>query len=457
MSIYNEGVKTNIIDPVYFSNQRAEFRLESDSVYLSNWRLLNIGVTGAVGSKTYSGITGAIACIKNIALYDNNVLLDQILDVPKWCGFKSFNNSNADSQDLESNLRKSRMGSCVQGYDTVANGSETRIDEWEVRPALTGINGGTALGTYPKDGDRAFLRLKEVFPLLNNLNGFVDTSVFRELKVVVEFSDDHTEFLKSDDAPLQMVQPLLVVDEVVSDESKSRVGGFSGTTYFSIENDRVIVPAITTASGVISNVIPKPIQQRTFNINGFNNKTVGRMLIAKTPLNPATYTNGGSVDKVGQNGSSGMMEEEFQMRVGGSSVLAGRGITKESERLAYLNDTWGTCSVPPFVSGGTAFFALDNVNRASTILGGDKDLNVTDYIGLNVGKYVESLEIDYQRVGNYIFPNAGTPPPDTAGKTANDGFTDASPLNQALQLNIFCEVRKAIVPVAGGGYSVVYN
>ena len=117
MSIYNEGVKTNIIDPVYFSNQRAEFRLESDSVYLSNWRLLNIGVTGAVGSKTYSGITGAIACIKNIALYDNNVLLDQILDVPKWCGFKSFNNSNADSQDLESNLRKSRMGSCVQGYD----------------------------------------------------------------------------------------------------------------------------------------------------------------------------------------------------------------------------------------------------------------------------------------------------------------------------------------------------
>lgn len=455
MSIYNDGVKTHIIDPVYFSNQRAEFRLESDKIYLTNWRMVNIGVTGVAGSKTYSGITGAVACIKNIALYDNNVLLDQILDVPKWCGFKSFNNSNADSQDLESNLRKSRMGNCLQGYDTVADGSKKRIDEWEVRPALTGKT-GDSLATYPKEGDRAFLRLKDVFPILQNLNGSIDTSFFKELKIVVEFSDDHTEFMKSNDAPLQMTQPLLIVDEVVSENGKSRFAGFQGATYYSIENDRVIVPAITTASGIISNVVPTPIQQRTFNVNGFNNKTVGRILVVKTPLLPSTYTTGGSIDRIGPNGSSGMMSEEFQMRVGGASVLAGKGITLESEKLAYLTDTWGTCSVAPMMNGGTVYYAPEVENRGSTFLGGDKDLNVTDYIGLNVGKYVESLEIDYQRVGNYIFSTA-TVPPDAGNKAANDGFTDLSPLNQALEMNIFAEVRKAIVPVAGGGYSVVYN
>jgi len=457
MSIYDDGVKTHIIDPVYFSNQRAEYRLESDKVYMTNWRLLNIGCTGAAGSKAYNGMSGAIACIKNIALYDNNQLLDQILDVPKWCGFKAYNNKNADSQDLESNLRKNRMGNCLEGYDTVADGSKKSIGEWEVRPALAGRT-GVALATYPYDGDRAFLRLKEVFPLLNNLNGFMDTSVFKQPKIVVEFSDDFTEFLKENDAPIQMTEPLLIVDEVVSDSGKSRIPKFQGASYFSVEHDRVTVPAMTAVNGnagFVSSTNPKPIQQRTFNVNGFNNKTVGRILVAKTPLLTSSYFAGGEVERVGANGSSGCAEEQFQMRVGGASVLAGKGITKESERLAYLNDTWGVCSNAPFMNGGTVFYAPDTEDRAESVLGGDKDLNVTDYYGLSVGKYVDSLEIDYQRVGNYIFGTA-TAPPDAGNEAANNVKTNLSPLNQSLEMNIFGEVRKEIVPV-GDGYQVVYS
>ena len=163
MSIYNSSVKTHIIDPVYSRNNfRAEYRLESNTVYLTNWRLLNIGVVGTTGGKSYNGLVGALGVIKNIALYDDNQLLDQVLEAPTWLGFKAVNNKNQQSMDLESNLRKNRTGNCLSGKDAGANMIGIKLDEWEVNAATTGT-------IAANNGHRGYLRLKETFPLLNNM------------------------------------------------------------------------------------------------------------------------------------------------------------------------------------------------------------------------------------------------------------------------------------------------
>ena len=73
MSIYTSQIKTHIIDPVYNqSNFRAEYRLEPDTVYLSNFRLINVGATSTGGVAQYGDAVGSQGVIKQISLYDEN-------------------------------------------------------------------------------------------------------------------------------------------------------------------------------------------------------------------------------------------------------------------------------------------------------------------------------------------------------------------------------------------------
>ena len=57
MSVYNNRIKTHLIKPVYNgTNLRSEFRLESDTAYLSNMRLMDIGVTKSASQTQYNAL-----------------------------------------------------------------------------------------------------------------------------------------------------------------------------------------------------------------------------------------------------------------------------------------------------------------------------------------------------------------------------------------------------------------
>jgi len=89
MSLYNANITTRLIDPVFNqANFRTEFRLHPDTVYLTNWRLINVGVDGE--DSEYHGVLGVESCIKNIYLYDGNQLLDQIIDAPRVRTFQNL-------------------------------------------------------------------------------------------------------------------------------------------------------------------------------------------------------------------------------------------------------------------------------------------------------------------------------------------------------------------------------
>lgn len=448
MSIYNSSVKTHIIDPVYSRNNfRAEYRLESNTVYLTNWRLLNIGVVGTAGGKSYNGLVGALGVIKNIALYDDNQLLDQVLEAPTWLGFKAVNNKNQQSMDLESNLRKNRVGNCLSGKDAGTNMIGIKLDEWEVNAATTGT-------IAANNGHRGYLRLKEVFPLLNNMDGGIPTTVFKNLKVVIEYSQDINDYMgTTDDTNTTTTEPVLVVDEVVGERGIQKFGNFRGVQYASIEHDRVNVPALV-ADADFTNLAPDTLKTTTLNINGFDNKTVGRCLMVKTPTLLASYKTGNDNHRMGKLGSYAMRGEALQVRINGSSLFAGRGLTNPAQRQAMTNDSWGVCSFEPF-SHLSGYSEADAVNRSGKYHGGDSDVGNLDYWGWSVNDKVQDFQIDYDRRSNYIFGTA-TVPPDAGNKAANDVLSNASRFNQAIEINLFCEVYKSIVPTEGG-YQVMYE
>ena len=364
MSIYNSSVKTHIIDPVYSRNNfRAEYRLEPETIYLTNWRLLNVGAVGTTGAKAYNGLVGALGVIKHISLYDDNQLLDQVLEAPMWLGFKAVNNKNQDSMDLESNLRKNRIGNCLSGRDEGAGMNGLKLDEWNVNPASTGKNDGSVLG------HRGYLRLKDVFPLLNNMEGAIPTTIFKNLKVVVEYSQDLDEYMTdTSDTNTTTTEPILVVDEVVGEKGVQKFGKFNGVEYTSIEHDRVNVPALVVDTD-FSNTNPAPLKQTTLHINGFNNKSVGRCLMVKTPTLLASYKNGTDNHRVGKLGSYAFCGEAVQVRVNGSSIFSGRGLTNPAQRQALVNDVWGVSSFEPF-SHLVGYSEADATNRSGKYHGG---------------------------------------------------------------------------------------
>ena len=69
MALYNENVKTHILDPrIHLSMNRSEWRFDSDRVYLPSLRLSNLRFNAAHGTPNRE--LGNLALIKNIYLMD---------------------------------------------------------------------------------------------------------------------------------------------------------------------------------------------------------------------------------------------------------------------------------------------------------------------------------------------------------------------------------------------------
>ena len=78
MSIYSTSVESSIIDPVFSSSRRCEFRLpDREGAYMNNLRLGNVGVTTAA-IVPYALGCGVASVIKRIQLMDGNEELDSL-------------------------------------------------------------------------------------------------------------------------------------------------------------------------------------------------------------------------------------------------------------------------------------------------------------------------------------------------------------------------------------------
>jgi hypothetical protein len=436
MSIYGNSVKTHIVDAHYNrANFRSEFRLEPDTLYYSSFRLANLGVEATTGGKAYNTLIGTYGTIKQISLYDENQLLDQLVEFGRFMSFKQYNKKNTINMDMSTNLVKNGAGSFWGGVDN-ANGTGSKIAAWTPRMSTTGKIGDKI------NNSQGWLDLKECLPILKSLRT-INTSVFKNLKIVIEYSNDLDDYMNAtDDTATVTFEPIMIVDEIIGQREKEILGKFESIQYVSIEHDYVQVPKVDNVNATN----PNPTQKTTLRLGGFNNKICGKMMIAKSPTLLSNYKKDAANFRNGKWASFTNNKEVLQMRINGTSKISGNGIDRDNQRLAMLNDVWGVSSAYPF-SNSEAYIAPDDENRSVYIHQGSKDIGSLDFYGLMVNELVQDLQIDFQRNGLYSL---------TATSGNDPATTDISPYNQAIDMYVFCEVFKEIVPDGNGSYAVNY-
>lgn len=410
MSVYNSNISTRQIDPVFDkSNFRTEYRLPANGVYLSNMRIADWGISQAVATLPGTGTW----CMESIQLYDGNQLLDQVLQSSLVRNFETFNNTNDENCSIESVL-----GRCAVGYLASGNNDKNAGDE-DPNPAGVSISKVTnqAIG-----GTKGWVSLKNHLSFLRS-SLYVPTTIFKNLRLVVNWKD--TEGLKnmvvdSTQSPSTFQGSFLVVDEMVNDEAvKKATSSYKGVVYKALEHDSVFVPSITPpADSVLA-------QSNSFLINGFNNKSVSKLRITQTPTDTSTWRPATDNLGFGNQGSVAQWNTQYQVRVNGSNKLPRNGTDRRNQRLAMLTDTFGVCNLPT----GANF---TNIPAMAPLLPNPQgDL---DYTGCNVDDKVSELVVSMNRTG-------------VAGNAK---------LNQALTLNIFGEVTKAVAMNSDGSYTISY-
>tara|TARA_R110002153_G_scaffold185499_1_gene338591 strand:- start:3532 stop:4863 length:1332 start_codon:yes stop_codon:yes gene_type:complete len=442
--MYNQSIsKQHIIDPVFNkSNFRAEYRLESDTIYFSSLRLINLGIEGTKGDNEYNKLVGAYGVIKNIYLQDDNEVLDSLNEANRWLGFKMYNQENQVSMDINNAVAKNCLGSAMLGVGSGTTGQGAKIDEWKPRVSSTAQIGGAV------NNSQAWLDLKLALPLLSSMES-LDTRVFKKLKLVVEYSNDLDDYMiEADDTNSATLEAQLVVDEIIDPKEREAQAFSGGVSYKSIEHDLATIPALVVDS-TISNLNPTPTQSTTLRIGGFNNKNVGKVVVMKNPNLVSNYKTGDNNHRGGKFASVCANKQVLNFRVNGATKIAGSGINRDNSRLSYLHDSWGMSSSYPFCNS-TAYNEVQGTDRNIFIKDGNVDIGNLDFYGCAVNDRVLDFQIDYQREGVYSFTTA------PVVKATDDAVTTASVYNAQYDMNIYAEVFKNISMNKDGTYSVNY-
>ncbi len=326
----------------------------------------------------------------------------------RWSAWKTFNNTNSVNGEMKRHLDFSDLGFVLN--DSVVEKSVPRVEAEQI----SANESTTSLG---------WVDLRELLPLLGSKDlTHLDTSTFKNLKIVIEWNNKLTELLTNTADAVEMVQPNLVVDVIEDGDLVNKMSSkmSNNINWMEIEHDSFIVPAI-------SNAVNVPINVNNFRLNGFNNKTLGRILISKNLVDDTLLVNGNIVNSFGNMGSIAQTNEKINFVVNGRSLLVGQGLENENSKSAKLIDSWGDCNQ---IAGGN----MMNINNSANLI--DFGVGQLDYVGCYIGEKISDLQIAYGREG--ISNGAG-----------------ATIQHAQLIVNVFGEVPKSLT-MKGGEYNVSY-
>jgi hypothetical protein len=417
MAFYTNNVVTEIYNSVFDqSKYRSEFRLTPDKLYLSNMRILNLGLTAVdVGEKRYNLIAGAGSVIKNIYLYDGSVVLDKIINFGDFSAFQAYNHTNQYNSDISKVLQRNGLGFVYEREPNVVDGEQKPITIKEAFP-----NCPHSPQVLPENSARGYLNLNTLFPLLKSGSGlqFLHTGLFKNLRVVIEYNVTGSLVGEGVGAITGTTLPILVADSIVDPKVAQKwLSEFKQISWFSNEVESVAIPA----AGV--DELAAGSQEIKFRLTGALNKTVNYMLVQKKGTTQVSSL-------YGNHGSETMVDEAFQVVVNGSNLLPEQGCIKAAERLALLHDTFGVCN------NHTCASTLPIYNADAFIDEYDNRVGHLDYFGCIVNKKIQALDLLYSR-------------------TIGPVETTLANYRQGLTLNVFYGCVKAIVKTTSG-YEVVY-
>ena len=406
MAFYTNNIKSWCIDAQFDrSKMRSEFRLDNNmgALYLSNMRLINVGLVVDTQANRYNLLLGSEGVIKNMYLYDGKVVLDSVLNFSGIEAFKRYNKTNSSNCDIHKVLKNHGLGFVLSSYV---------VEDMDV-PIVTEFfpNAPNTPATSEENSPLGFLNLKEIFPLLGQLE-YIPTSLFKDLKLVIEYELGHALTSVGASVPTKTTLPLLIADQVMDDALAVKVASeFKQVVWNAVEVESVYLPEGTAGK----------VQSVNFKLSGFNNKTLGRLLMQKaaTTLQSALYRN---------VASEAMVEEAIQVVVNGSNVLPEFGADRPNMRLSLLSSTFGNCNSIPS-SNDTAFYGVDMViDDAADRVGH------LDYFGLLISDKIQNLQVQYSR---------------------NCRTGGSAQYKQPLNLNFYGEVAKTIAKT-NDGYRILY-
>ena len=399
-------VKTKVIFPVYTSASRTEFRLEN-KVYLNTFRLANLQTKPDVSDVAYVPLGGVTSAIQNIVLFSGNTPIDESRNSHEMLAFSELRNSNAVNLDIAHENTGTKWGFQVGPRN--ANDIPTIVftdDSPSVKPDSSAVL--SSAGT---------LNLQKVLPYLS-ADDIVPGSLIPNLRLVIEWRTNEPNNVfsgASGGVNYEVQEPQLFVDEVVDPSILSKVNSQSSISipYFSWEQDRVRIPL----------AVINTIQSANLRINGFNNKSVRRMLMVNIPEDVGTS----DAVLMKNDASVAMHEEVFNFRLNGRQMFALNGVNSENKKLDQVSYVFGSLNVPQGcqydgLSAGDNFLS-DDVKKLQGHL---------SYGGFWMGYRISDLELQYKRYGR------------GAGNQL-----------KAFYMDIYGEVSKQLV-VKGGQVTVAY-
>jgi hypothetical protein len=409
MTFYTSNVKTWTIDPVFnLSKVRSEFRLDSDKLYTSALRLLNVGLVVDEKSSRYNLLVGGQP-IRRIVLYDGKQVLDSV-DFHNLEGFRRYNKTNATNCDAEKVLKKHGLGFTFwrnNSLNVVAD--DMFIQEFN---EVCDNEPTTTEGDTPK----TFINLRDVLPMLRAVP-YVHTGVFKDVRIVIDYIIADSLSLTGTSVAIGTTIPLLVADEILDPKVASDfVANLKQVSWNAIENETISVPAVQAP-------VLTPSQSIKFKLTGFSNKTLGRILIQKQPFTANQL--------YGTACSMAMIGESFRFLVNGSDLLSDK-LDRPNMTLGMLNDTWGTCNTH------TSAADLSIYDSSNLIANSGARVGSLAYVAVTVSQKINDFQIEYSRET-----------PITAS-----GGSDARYV-QGLYINVFGEVAKQLV-ITKTGYVIRY-
>ena len=414
MAFYTEKVVTEIYNSVFDqSKYRSEFRLTPDKLFLSNMRILNLGLKSVETSeKRYNLVNGVGAVIKNIYLYDGSVILDKVINFADYSAFQAYNHTNQHNSDIAKLLSRNGLGFVYEKQPNEANEVSEQLTIKEAFP-----NCAHSPKLEQENTAMGYLNLRDVFPLLKGAGGmmYLHSGLFKNLKVVLEYGVSGSVVGEGLSEVTGTTVPILVADCLEDAAAAEKwLSEFKQQNWISVENESVTVPASAVAG----------TQDIKFRLTGSLNKFVNSVLIQKKGSTAVSAL-------YGAHGSETMIDETFQIACNGENILPNSGITKSMERLAMLHDSFSVCNAH------TSATELPMYNSAAYIDQASDRVGRLDYFGCVINQKVNSLDLSYSRL---ISLETGVP----------------ARYKQALTLNVFYGVLKAIVKGSKGDYQVVY-
>jgi len=279
MAFYQNNVQTEIFDAVFDSSKyRSQFNLTNDKLYMSNLRLLNVGLTAVDNTKRYNLVNGVGAIIKNITLYSDNTIIDKVINFADYSAFQQYNKTNQANSDVSKLLVRHGLGFVYEREpNTTDQPLPLPLQPISIKEAFP--NAPSVPKLSREETVKGFLNLREVFPILKGDGGmkFLHTGMLKNMKLVIEYMTAGA-LVDGSGVVDGTTQPILVADSVADPAAASKfLSEFKSQQWVSSELESVVLPLNVDKDG---NTI-YGTQSRKFRLTGAEGKIGNSLLIQK--------------------------------------------------------------------------------------------------------------------------------------------------------------------------------